>query len=52
MMRQSNNYLIGPEGNLYKYWHHLGIQNKKVGNINKNLLYSDRLASLMLDNDY
>jgi len=52
MMRQSNNYLIGPEGNLYKCWHHLGIQNKIVGNINKNLLYSDRLAGLMLDNDY
>ena len=33
MSQQQNSFLIGPEGELYKCWHHLGIKEKEVGSI-------------------
>lgn len=33
MARQLNSFLIDPNGNLYKCWHHLGVYDKIVGNI-------------------
>ena len=33
MSQHSNAFVIGPEGELYKCWHHLGIKDKRVGNI-------------------
>lgn len=28
-----NTYVIGPSGELYKCWHHIGIEDKRVGNV-------------------
>jgi uncharacterized protein len=33
MMQQLNAFVIGPEGELYKCWHHLGEKEKEVGSI-------------------
>lgn len=33
MCQQMNAFVVGPEGELYKCWHHLGIQKKSIGSI-------------------
>jgi len=33
MSQNLNAFLIGPEGELYKCWHHLGVKEKEVGSI-------------------
>ena len=33
MCQQLNSFVIGPEGELYKCWHHLGVAEKIVGSI-------------------
>ncbi|QZE13633.1 radical SAM protein [Halosquirtibacter laminarini] len=33
MVQQMNSFVVGPEGELYKCWHHLGVPEKKVGSI-------------------
>jgi uncharacterized protein len=50
---QRNGYLIGPEGELYKCWHHLGHQDKIVGSIyEKNVISNiDKFADAMLKKD-
>jgi len=46
MARHINSFLIGPNGDLYKCWHNLGISEYKIGNINdKNLIINDKLMS-------
>jgi uncharacterized protein len=33
MSQQLNSFLVGPEGELYKCWNHLGVKEKEVGSI-------------------
>ncbi len=33
MIQQMNSFVVGPEGELYKCWHHLGESEKSVGSI-------------------
>lgn len=53
MMHQMNAYVIGPDGELYKCWHHLGVSDKIVGNITSTPIITNGglLADLMLYND-
>ncbi len=50
---QDNGFVIGPEGELYKCWHHLGMPEKVVGNITSDNIIdnNDLLTTYMLDND-
>lgn len=54
MARCMNSFLIGPMGEIYKCWHHLGNNNKVVGNLmDKRILTDiDMFARLMKENDY
>jgi len=49
---QLNGLLIGPEGELYKCWHHLGNREKRVGSIFEKKIYTniDLVANCMLKN--
>lgn len=53
MVQMVNAYVIGPEGELYKCWHHLGVSEKIVGNIFSSKVITDYgvLADIMLKND-
>lgn len=33
MMQAMNSFVVGPEGELYKCWHHLGVKEKEIGSI-------------------
>lgn len=48
-----NGYLIGPEGEMYKCWHHLGLENKIIGNVldDQNISNWDLFANSMLKED-
>jgi uncharacterized protein len=50
MVNLLNGLLIGPEGELYKCWHHLGVKDKIVGSIfEKNIFTNiDLVANCML----
>ena len=53
-MRQTMNaFVVGPMGELYKCWHHLGVKEKIVGNIfEKNVITNfTELTKMMIDND-
>lgn len=50
MKQVFNAYVIGPSGELYKCWHHIGMPEKSIGNIfDENIItnYSE-LANLLL----
>ena len=52
MMRGANSFLIGPEGELYKCWHHLGEKNMSIGNvIEENQFDLSLYSKFMLAND-
>lgn len=53
MMQQMNSFVIGPKGELYKCWHHLGIDNKKVGDVFDNQIITNfgLLSDIMLEGD-
>jgi uncharacterized protein len=50
---QINGYLIGPEGELYKCWHHLGHKDKIIGSIfHENVISNlNNFTDAMLKND-
>lgn len=51
-MRQSlNSFVIGPSGELYKCWHHLGNKDKVVGNIFGSEIDYSLLSNMMVGND-
>lgn len=54
MARCSNAFLIGPRGDIYKCWHHLGKSDKIIGNVLKeNVLFNTtELNRYMRENDY
>lgn len=45
--------IVGPEGELYKCWHHLGIPEKSIGTINADLEITnvDLYADYMINGD-
>lgn len=53
MMQQLNSFLVGLKGELYKCWHHLGNQEKEIGNIfEKNIITNpNNLAKYMIEGD-
>jgi len=53
MSQQQNAFLIGPEGELYKCWHHLGTKEKEVGNIfaDKIITNYGLLSDMMIKGD-
>lgn len=53
MIQTLNAYVIGPDGELYKCWHHLGNQEKIIGNILTPGLINnfELLSNLMMGND-
>lgn len=54
MARCLNSYLIGPDGNIYKCWHHLGVNNLVVGNVLLDKIFTnhDVIARYMKGEDY
>lgn len=53
MRQQMNAFVIGSEGELYKCWHHLGIDNKKVGSIfeQPTITNYSLLSNIMINED-
>lgn len=53
MSQQLNAYVVGPEGELYKCWHDLGVKEKEVGNIMsaQSIMDYSVLADKMIQND-
>lgn len=53
MAQTMNAFVVGPDGELYKCWHHLGDKNKSVGNIMSPEIIQNHevLANSMVDND-
>lgn len=52
MRQQLNSFVIGPQGELYKCWHHLGSKQNEIGNISDmNILNKNLYADLMLEGD-
>lgn len=53
MKQQLNSFVVGPDGELSKCWHDLGIENRTVGNIcNENEIYDyGVLSEMMLEGD-
>ena len=53
MVQKLNAFVIGPGGELYKCWHHLGVKEKEIGNIldNRKILDYGKLADMMLEDD-
>lgn len=53
MLQTMNSFVIGPDGELYKCWHHLGITTKVIGSIFKSpsITNIDLLADLMTKGD-
>lgn len=54
MARCSNSFLIGPMGEIYKCWHHLGCSDKIIGNVLKeNVLFNTvELNRYLKEDDY
>lgn len=52
-VQSQNSFVIGPEGELYKCWHHIGMQDKVIGNIlAPNIITNiNRYATYVLEND-
>lgn len=52
MARSLNSFLIGPNGDMYKCWHHLGEKDKVVGNVNADKIFFDEalIANFMIRN--
>ena len=52
-VQSQNSLVIGPEGELYKCWHHIGMPDKIIGNILSPdiITHIDRYATMMLDSD-
>jgi len=53
MMQIMNSFVVGPEGELYKCWHHLGMKEKIVGSLlHPNVITNiGLLANEMIDGD-
>lgn len=53
MCQQMNAFVVGPEGELYKCWHHLGIQEKVIGSIfdSQTITNYSLLADIMVHGD-
>lgn len=53
MAQSINAFVVGPDGELYKCWHHLGEKNKSVGNITNQEIFSnfELLADSMIEGD-
>lgn len=53
MSQQQNAFVVGPKGELYKCWHHLGIEEKIVGNIlaDKFITNYGLLSDMMIKGD-
>ncbi len=53
MSQKLNAFVVGPMGELYKCWHHLGVKEKEVGNIfsQKAITNQDLLSDSMIKND-
>lgn len=53
MCQQLNAFVIGPEGELYKCWHHLGDQKKIVGSIfeSQTITNYSLLSDMMINGD-
>ncbi len=53
MIQKMHAYVVGPEGELYKCWHHLGVPEKIVGNIFHPQIITNfsLLADLMIKGD-
>lgn len=49
----NNSLIVGPEGELYKCWHHLGMPNKSIGYIDSdlNITNADLYADYMIGSD-
>ena len=49
----NNSLIVGPEGELYKCWHHLGMPKKSVGKIDSdlNITNADLYADYMVGSD-
>ena len=52
-VQSQSSFVIGPEGELYKCWHHIGMSDKVIGNIlAPNIITDiDRYATYTLEND-
>lgn len=52
-VQSQNSLVIGPEGELYKCWHHIGMPDKIIGNILSPdiITHIDRYATMTLDSD-
>lgn len=53
MIQSMNSFVVGPEGELYKCWHHLGIDSKIVGSVlsSPTIMNFDMLADMMIKDD-
>jgi uncharacterized protein len=53
MSQSLNSFVIGPEGEMYKCWHHLGEKSKEVGNLLKPEIITNYtlLSDMMIKND-
>lgn len=54
MARCLNSFLIGPDGNIYKCWHHLGVDDLVVGNVMLDKVFTkpNIIARYMKGEDY
>lgn len=52
-VQSQSSFVIGPEGELYKCWHHIGMPDKVIGNVlAPNIITDiDRYATYILEND-
>jgi uncharacterized protein len=53
MVQQMNSFVVGPEGELYKCWHHLGESEKSVGSIfgSQTITNYPLLSNIMIADD-
>ncbi|MGV8096409.1 MAG: radical SAM protein [Mangrovibacterium sp.] len=53
MVQQMNSFVVGPEGELYKCWHHLGESEKSVGSIfgSQTITNYPLLSNIMITGD-
>lgn len=46
-----NSYIISPDGNLYKCWNDIGIENRRIGNIFNGISNNTLIAQYMIGSD-